>query len=241
MTTHRGIRTRFPLRSIIALGAVVSACGCQGCPPVTLKTLDLSASSAATGTSGVQGSIGWCISAGNPPGTSFSPGAGRVMVGFDDFFKAGSPPFPCNDVRAVVFRAGVMFDVSQFDSIVSADLLFDTVASVSRSNGETTGQNPAQSFATTLGEGTGKFTTKMPDDNEVSLTPASGSIDVGVSSQVRDWITKAHPNFGFVLWGPTGPVDPNNPPEDNDAKVSWYTNFKLRVVYNPAQNPRAPQ
>jgi hypothetical protein len=241
MKLDRNLRTRVITRSLIALAALVSICGCDGCPPVTIKTIDLSPSSAATGVSGVAGSIGYCLSPGNPPPTSFSPGPGQVMVGFDDYFKHGTDPFPCNDVRAVVFRVGVIFDLSQFDSVASADLLFDTVASVSRSNGETVGQNPAESFATTLGLGTGPFTSAMPDNNEVSLTPTSGSVDIGVSSQVRDWVNKVSPNFGFVLWGPKGPVDPSNPPEDNDAQVSWYANLKLRVVYNPAQNPRAPQ
>ena len=35
-------------------------------------------------------------------------------------------------------------------------------------------------------------------------------------------------------------MDPNNPPENNKATLSWYENFNLRVVYNPALNPRAP-
>ena len=45
----------------------------------------------------------------------------------------------------------------------------------------------------------------------------------------------------FVLAGPTGLVDLNNLPENNEGKLSWYGNFKLRIVYNPALNPRAPQ
>jgi hypothetical protein len=225
-------------RSAFTLTAIVLAQGCQGCPPVTLKTLDLNPKSFATGTSGIRGSMGYCLSAGNPPPTSFSPGKGQVMVGFDNFFAAGSKPFPCDDVRAAVFRAGVLFDVSQFDSIASADLLFDTQTSISRSGSTTTS---APSVATTLGLGTGAFSTAMPDDDEASIAGLTGSIDVGVSGQVHDWITNAHPNFGFVIWGPTGLVDPGNPPENNDAKVSWYGNIRLRVVYNPAQNPRAPQ
>jgi hypothetical protein len=128
--------------------------------------------------------------------------------------------------------------VSQFDSIASADLSFDTQNSISRSGGTT---SPAPSVATTLGEGIGPFTTAMLDDNEASIAGLTGSIDVGVSGQVRDWISKAHPNFGFVIGGPTGIVDPSNPPESNDAKVSWYGNIRLHVIYNPAQNPRAPQ
>jgi hypothetical protein len=228
-------------RAALFLMAALTVSGCQGCPPVTLKTLDLNPTSLAVGTSGVSGSTGWCLSAGNPPPSTFSAGKGQLMAGFDNFFKAGAPPFPCNDVRAVVFRSGVLFDVSQFDSIVSADLLFDTQNSISRSGSETTPQSPPASNATTLGVGTKTFTTAMPDDNEASIAGLSGAIDVGVSSQVGDWVTKARPNFGLVIWGPHGPVDPNNPPEDNDAKITWYGNFKLRVIYNPAQNPRAPQ
>jgi hypothetical protein len=232
----------FPRRvtlSVVA-GAMLVWQGCTGCPPVKLKTIDIPASNFATGTSGISGSMGWCLSAGHPPGTTFSPGPGQIMVGFDDYFKSGTPPFPCNDIRDAVFRAGVLFDVSQFDSIVSADFLFDGAASAERSNGETVGQVPPKSFATTLGVGTQTFTPSMPDDNEVSL-PTGPNIDVGVTSQVRDWVNKTRPNFGFVVWGPRGPVDPSSPQEDNDAQVTWYGNLRLRVTYNPAQNQRAPQ
>jgi hypothetical protein len=213
---------------------------CNSCNPVTLKTIDLTPTHFATGTSGVAGSIGYCFSAGNPPASSFSPGSGQVLVGFDDFFQPGSDPFPCNNVRDAIFRAGVQFDVSQFDSVVSANFLFDTDSSVDRSNGETTGQSPPKSVATTLGLGTQAFSPPFPDDDEASL-PAGPNIDVGVSGQVRDWITKTHPNFGFVIWGPRPPIGSGTPPEDNDAQVSFYSNFKLRVTYNPAQNPHAPQ
>jgi len=226
---------------VLALLSMLVWQGCQGCNPPVLKTLDLSPSGMATGTSGIKGSIGWCLSPGNPPPTPFSPGAGQIMVGFDDFFRAGAPPFPCSDIRDAIFRGGVSFDLSQFSSIVSADLLYDAQNSISRSNGETTGQSPPQSFATTLGVGTQAFSFAMPDDNEASLPTSGPSFDVGVSSQVRDWISGAHPNFGFVIWGPRPPVDPGNPPEDNDAQITWYGNFKLRIVYNPAQNPNAPQ
>jgi len=214
--------------------------GCQGCNPVTLKTIDLPLSNHGTGTSGFRGSQGFCLSAGNPPASPLSPGANQIMVGFDDFFNPGSDPFPCDDIRAAIFRGGVAFDVSQFDSIVGANLLFDTASSIDRSGGQTTGQIPGKSFATTIGVGTKVFSSGMPDDTEASLPPGS-SIDVGVSSQVSDWVSKTRPNFGFILWGPRGPADPSNPSKDNDAQVSFYTNFRLRIVYNPAQNPRAPQ
>jgi hypothetical protein len=237
--TPKGRLAARPGAALTVLLTILLVIGCLGCP-VKLKTIDLTPTSVATGTSGVSGSTGFCISAGHPPPSSFSVGNAQMMVGFDDFFKAGADPFPCDDVRAAVFRAGALFDVSPFDSIVSANLLFDTQKSVITIGIIRATQSPAKSQATKIGVGTKAFTTKMPDTNEASL-PTGSSVNVGVSQQVRDWITKTVPNFGFVISGPRGLVDPQNPPKDNDAQVSWYTNLRLRVVYNPAQNPRAPQ
>jgi hypothetical protein len=230
----------FPKQNI-ALGILLLfTISLAGCKPVHLKTLDLTPSKLNTGETGSGGSEGWCFSQGNPPFSSFSAGPDQVLVGFDNFFKAGADPFPCNDLRATVFRGQVEFDVSKFDSIVSADLLFDTVGSVKRESGETTSTSPPTSFATTLGMATSPVSDKFFFDNEVSLN-AGPSFDIGVSNQVRDWLDKSHGNNGFVLAGPTGLVDDNNLPENNKAEVSFYGNFKLRIVYNPDQNPKAPQ
>jgi hypothetical protein len=226
---------------VLAFLAVLMMQGCPGCPPIALKTIEVRPKSLAIGRSGVSGSMGWCLSAGHPPPSPFSAAKGQVMVGFDDYYKSGTAPFPCDDIRAVVFRGGVLFDLGAFDSVVSADLLFDTQNSINRSNGETIGQSPPASYATTLGVGTKAFTNELPDDNEASIAGLSGVIDVGVTNQVRDWVTSARPNFGFVIWGPRGLVNPSSPPKDNDATISWYGNFRLRIVYNPASNPRAPQ
>jgi hypothetical protein len=211
------------------------------CTPVTLNTVELQPSNFATGTSGFAGSVGWCVSPGNIPPVEFSPGTGQVMVGTDDYFKPGADPFPCDDLRGTNFRAGFIYDLSQFDSIVSATLLFDTANFVSRVNGQTTGSSPPNSVATMISVATGPFTSHMDADNDATLPPGGGTLSVGVSGQVRDWVSNARPNFGFVLWGPRGPLDPGNPPKDNDAMVSWYQNLRLDIVYNPAQNPRAPQ
>jgi hypothetical protein len=219
----------------------------QGCnPPVTLKTIDLTPSGAPpidSVNSGGSGSEGFCFGTQNIPPEPLSPGPNEVMVGFDDFFNPGTDPFPCKSVRASVFRGGVVFDLSQFDSIVAANLLFNVDNSLDRSGGEATGQSPPQSVATTLGMGTQAFSRTMPDDNEATLPSTTPSIDVGVSTQVRQWISHSHTNFGFVIGGPRPalPDPPQNPPEDNDAQMSWYSGFKLRIMYNPAQNPRAPQ
>jgi len=161
------------------------------------------------------------------------------MVGYDDWFKAGANPFPCDDLRATNFRGGISFDLSQFDTVATAELLLDAQRSVERSNGEIASAVPPRSFATTLGVGTQPFSSFMPDTNQASL-PSSASLVVTVSGQVSDWVTKVAPNFGFVLGGPRGSFG-SNPPKDNDAKVTWYGNVRLRLLYNPALNPRAPQ
>jgi hypothetical protein len=226
---------------IILATSLATSPGCDGCPPpVTLKTLDLKPISQPTGTSGKAGSMGYCLSAGNAPPSSFSAGPGQVMVGFDNFFRAGAEPFPCDDIRATVFRGGVRFDLSVFDNPTTATLSFDTARSITRVNGQALGTVPGQSLATTLGVATQAFTSTMPETNEAAL-PAGSTISVTVTGQVGDWVKNGVPNFGFVIGGPTGLVNASNPPKNNDAKISWYQNFNLRVVYNPKLNPRAPQ
>jgi len=50
----------------------------------------------------------------------------------------------------------------------------------------------------------------------------------------------SHANFGFILAGPI--LDfPSSLPKDNNGNVTWYNDLQLQVIYNPAQNPRAPQ
>jgi len=219
----------------------------QGCGPAPVKTIDLSPvdpHGLAVGRTEAIGSTGFCITSQNIPPEPLSAGQGEVLVGFDDFFNPGTDPFPCKNLRDDVFRGAVLFDVSQFDSIATADLLFNVDGTVDRQGGQNLGQSPIQSAATTLGVATEAFSSFMRDDNEVPLPPTGPSIDVNVSSQVRDWIGNVHPNFGFVLGGPR-PAIPQPPPsnvaEDNDAQASFYSGFKLHILYNPAQNPRAPQ
>ena len=223
--------------ALLMLAVVLNGCG------ATLKTIDLTPSQTFQGFAGGGGAHGFCFSADDPNMNTFSAGPGQLMVGFDDWFRPGAQPFPCDVFRSFVFRAGVKFDVSKFNSIVAASLLFDTAASVSRDNGETVGQSPAFSFANLLGLAHSSLGSDnaLTDDDEASLNQTSGSINVGVSFQVRDLLNGSHANNGFVIGGPMAVPTKDNHPEDNKAQVSWYQNFRLRIVYNPAQNPNAPQ
>ena len=212
----------------------------SGCAPVMLKTVELQPLTTTTGTSGESGSFGFCASQGKTPATTFSPAPAQMMVGYDDFFRAGTQPFACDDVRVSVFRGGVKFDLSQFDSIVKAELLLDTVKSVSRSDGKLISNPSSISYASQLCVATEIFSSQMLCDNDV-LLPVGETIGVGVSNQVRDWVSMRRNNFGFVLGGPRPPFPAKSPPRDNDAKISWYNNFRLRITYKATLNPRAPQ
>ena len=136
----------------------------------------------------------------------------------------------------------MLFDLSQFDTIIGANLTFNVATSIS-GDGELVAQNPPLCNATTLGEGTGDWSAGMPFNNGVSMPPCGPSLDADVSSQVRDWITGGHANFGLILAGPKLdlPSDPSSLPEENATSISWYNNFSLVVQYNPADNQRAPQ
>ncbi|MFD0740225.1 hypothetical protein ACFQZQ_13150 [Lysobacter koreensis] len=221
--------------------AALTLPGCKGCAPIKAKTVELLPSAPLkTGTKGTAGLEGACLRAGKVPPSSFAPAANEMLVGFDNFFRKGTPPLPCHDIRVAVFRGGVVFDLSQFDSVASARLRFDVARSVSRSGGETVSSSPPKSHATTLGMATQPFSSAMNFDNEATL-PSAPNLDLMVSSQVRSWVDKERPNFGFVVAGPTGLPDKSNLPRNNDAQVTFYRNFRLEVMYNPERNPRAPQ
>lgn len=212
----------------------------SGCAPGTLKTVELKPLLVTTGTSVVSGSFGFCDKEGVTPVSTFSSAPPTVMVGYDDFFKGGKVPFACDDVRVSTFKGGVKFDVSQFDSITNAELLLDTIRSVSRDDGRLIATEVPISYANKLCMSTEIYASPMLCDNHTRL-PVGETIKVRVSEQVGDWVTMSRNNFGFVLKGPRPEFSIQTPPRDNNAKVSWYSNFRLRVTYQPALNSRAPQ
>ena len=232
--SHSCVLSKFCLA---ALAATLSGCG------ATLKTIDLQPQQVLAGAAEGKGAEGACQDPGNPPPTTFFPGPGEVTGGFDDFYKPGAPPFPCNVFRDDVFRGGVKFDLTTFNSIINAELLFDTDKSAIRFNGQTAFQQPPSSWATEVGMATLPFSQDhfLPQDNELGLVQAPGAVDANVSFQVRQWLNGSHANNGFVIWGPNDLPTKGIHPTDNNAEVSWYSNFRLRVTYDPSKNPNAPQ
>jgi hypothetical protein len=145
---------------VIILYALSLAC-CSGSPS-TLKTLELTPKGIFQGKSHFGGQQGYCLSGSGLTTATFFPGPGQLMVGFDNRY---SSTFLCDELRALTFRGLIDFDVSQFDSIVSASLTFEAQRSIERIHA-TTGQVPPKSYANALGLAISPITRHLFYDTE---------------------------------------------------------------------------
>jgi hypothetical protein len=239
---------------------IIVAASClflAGCPkPVTLKTIVLQPTSV---TSGYQTAFAqsWECDVPLPGQGGFLNGlgpepsnAGEAPSGFDDIYNHGADPFQCNEQEQILYRGHVQFDLSQFDDPVSATLNITSV----RSTQNVQPQSPPQCVATILGMSTGTRDDGQGPyfwdyDNDASIggpippsacqTIINPLFAIGVSNQVRQWMTQQHFNWGFIIAGPN--LGPPSVPSDNNGAVTFYSGFQLSVLYNPALNPRAPQ
>jgi len=218
---------------VIALSLLLPAC-------VTLKSITLEPTYIGNGymTASYVGT--WCQVGGglSELGTMspFNPGPGQALVGFSDFYQRGSDPFPCVEREDQYYRSSVVFDLSNFDHAI-ATLTYD----VTTPGTFTVVSSIPTCTATVLGMATSNDNWSY--DNPVDLTagfdcPAHQNVDV--TSQVQMWITSHHSNFGFLFAGPKITF-PDPLPDDNITQVSFYSNVRLLLLYNPAMNPRAPQ
>jgi hypothetical protein len=228
------------------------------CPPVTRKTINLSPTWITTSYQAQYSQNSFC----DVPlpgqglflnGLGPEPfGPGEIIVGYEDIFDKGADPFPCEEEQQMLYRGRVVFDLSIFQNITSATLVYN----VNRSEAQTAGPNqiPPMGYATTLGiatlpkdEGNGPYFWDF--DNPVTLPTCNGGVikpdcSLNVSSQVSQWISlnlPPHPtNRGFIFAGPILDT-PSDLPQDNNGNLTWYDSFQLRVIYNPKLNPNAPQ
>ena len=235
------------MKKLVLLFALIFA-GCSGCPPVTLKTITLQPSAldhpsyysySSSWECGVPGSGLYTNGLGPEP-----VGPGQSTVGFEDIFNQGANPAPCNENEQTIYRAHVRFDVSKFDSVASATLTYNVARSESSTGGSA--DVPPSSYATVMGMSTGQNSSSVwwDYDNEVTLAQCGELIQPNclqdLSFEVNQWTSQNHFNYGMILAGPKAGTD-NPLPNDNNAQLTWYDNFALVVLYNPALNPRAPQ
>ncbi len=222
-----------------------------GCPPTPI-TLTCVVVSPTDVSYAYQYNHAWsweCDVPGPLPTYGTGPGqvsAGQTLVGWYDLYFPGAQPLPCNNAWQFIIRGHLQFDLRKFDTISDATLVYAVVQSQNQANGPP--ESPPQGYATILGMSTGQMDYGngpiwWPYDNDVSLPTCRGNMftpcTVDVSYQANQWAQQNHSNFGFILAGPKLTLD-SSVPQDNNAQETWYGNFSLRVLYNPALNPRAP-
>lgn len=233
---HTLISKKITFFVLILVFSALSGCGDK--PP--LKTVELKPITLETvkwDGPGVQWGF-WCnFSAGSNGIMSCdpTPAPGQATVGFCDYYAGETDLFPCAIHYDLYFLSRFTYDLSKFDKVATATLIFDVVSG-------SQSQNPPKSNATTLGVATQHFIDfpfGIPFDKQVDLNEGP-HFELNVSPQVSDWTSHTRPNFGFILAGPKLNF-PSTLPDDNDSALSSYSNFKIKIEYNPKLNPRAPQ
>jgi hypothetical protein len=223
------------------LASVTQGCRCEDAQANAIKTVMLQGR-IVNESNGFEAAEGSCLVAPDVPKSPYDVDPNHMRVGHDFYYRSGGLG-DCAEYRSRVFLAAIRFDeLSQFDTIVFAELSGDVLLSTSRSGINSTNQTPPVSFATNLGMAVDDWSKGLPFDADVSLVAGSlGPLKENVTQQVKMWTDKSRPNFGFVLSDATPLPELKDPPERNDGKVSWYGNIRLRVDYIPSKNPRAPQ
>ena len=170
----------------------------------------------------------------------------QAMVGYENLYDPGTAPLACHVFRATLARGQVKFSLDEYDSILSAILLFDTFRSVEGSTPEgMISRLPGTSFATRIGMAADESfgTPSFPLINEVRLSWKSHPVEVDITPYVGQWTSGARVNNGLLLANDLEllPADADRLPKNNDVQLSWYGNFRLRVLYNVPDHPRTPQ
>jgi hypothetical protein len=178
---------------------------------------------------------------------------GQFWSGYEDIYHPGANPIPCNYNEQIQYRGHVTFDLSKFDAITDATLTWNVVSSEPAP--PPSANTGALGFATDLGMSTGTRNDGNGNyfwdyDNDVSLPScnqgfANPNCSLDVSTQARQWTTVQgagleHQNYGFILAGPLLSF-PGSLPNDNNDQLTFYGGPQLTVIYDPTQNPRAPQ
>jgi hypothetical protein len=191
---------------------------------------------------------GYCLSSPRYPPLQYN-GSGTLdeaMVGYENFYDPGTAPLACHVYRATLARGQVKFSIENYDSILSAILLFDTLRSVEGPTPQgMISRLPGTSFATRIGMAADESfgPPSFPLIDEVRLGWKSHPVEIDITSYVGQWVSGARMNNGLLLANDLEllPAVADRLPKNSDVQLSWYGNFRLRVLYNVPDNPRTPQ
>lgn len=195
------------------------------------------------------------------PALVFPDPVGKAQsVGFQDFYLEGSGPFPCSSYQDEHHRLVFTFDLSPFDDIVDGVITLVVARSSTRTRASWNQDAKRTSRATQIGVAAkvpvvvikniakGEQTTTV-DDVELPAMTDGDAFDTGVNPVLKVNATQVinkmlrgqEPTRAFVVAGPHTLSTTDSQSLGNAGVLSWYEVARLRVIYCPNKNPRAPQ
>jgi len=173
-------------------------------------------------------------------GPSFAPSGQQILVGFENFWDAGTQPVACYEKIDHAYRTAIKFDMGPLagKSIWKATLSFMNQKTNANAAAPATCLSEMMygindwSGSTDLIQG--ESYRDFPTGTNVNVNNPSVKIanstnyQIDVSDAVRAWVLGSRPNFGFVFRGPNEGYARNN-----DQCGSFFGNVSLSVqVFN---------
>ncbi len=159
---------------------------------------------------------------------------GMMLVGYDHAYDAGSRPFPCSRQLNHVYRASMQFDLSEITNLLPRVFVTSATLHYKRQPDPAEGRQCGDSLliASENWEAAG-YKKLPPGDVYRTSLPTSGPLcglggcGIDVTSAVRNWVSGAEPQYGFVLKGENEATDS----KDNDVCRTRYSDISLTVNY----------
>jgi hypothetical protein len=169
--------------------------------------------------------------------------AGTLLTGFDHAYDAGTRPFPCSRKLIHIYRAAMNFDLKEITNLKPRVFVTNATLHYNRSPDPASGRTCADALllATDNWQAPG-YKNLPPGDAYVSSLPTGGAscglggCAVDVTSAVRNWVSGAEAQRGFVIRGENESTDA----KDNDSCLTRYRDVSLSVSYKYDMVPIFP-
>ncbi|HKQ50675.1 MAG TPA: hypothetical protein VJZ71_21575 [Phycisphaerae bacterium] len=210
--------------------------GGLNCDQTMINTVELNPSKSAT----INDFEEDCDCSGAPCPLFPSVTNGPAKVGYARNYDAGSGLFDCSWWWAEVYRGVIQFDVASLgapaDRITGATLEFDLSTIYDDPIFADNCPNDLLSSIWIVNEPWAPKLTLAADFMTGNTSKPNCIVNhhsVDASQVVRDWISGARPNFGFMFIG----WDESTPANDEVTYVTTVTNVKLKVLYTVPAMP----
>jgi len=160
----------------------------------------------------------------DPDGFLLIPGeSNSALVGYDNFYDAGTQPCPCWAWGDCAWRAYIKFDLTSLPSkdVVGAQLSWKSKSKVHYTE-VATNETWCPLKIYVAGEPWGAYSVA----GDQFSTSSFGYLGVEIGGIVRDWVNGKNPNYGIFFVGP----DEQLKAKSNDKCYSQLYQIKLDVI-----------